>query len=130
MPMPRTPIGKAQLTGVIKQHPERFRDRAEPDGLHPVGPAPKYLSAKGKKHWADFVGRWPWLTSADEPHLAALCQLRCDVEDPKVPKTASLYQAYRVMIGDCGGTPTSRSKIAAPKQEEPDDPFAKFGTPH
>lgn len=127
MPRPRTPVGKAELTGAAAQHPERFKGRANPQASGPLGEPPKILSASEKKAWKDFAKEWSWLTAQDRPAMVALVQLRSVIEDPKEPKTAALYTAYRLMLSEFGGTPVSRSKITEPSDEEEDDPFAAFG---
>lgn len=127
MARPRTATAKAKLTGADKEHPGRFRNRFKPVGEQPVGDPPSFMSAKEKAAWHDFAGRWPWVTAADEPALVALVQLRSMIEDPKEPKTAALYTAYRLAIGEFGGTSVSRSKVHAPGGEDEDDPFVKFG---
>ena len=127
MARPRTPTAKAELTGAVAKDPQRFRDRFKPEAEQPVGGPPSFMTAKEKKAWQDFVSRWSWLTASDEPALVALVQLRALIEDPKEQKTAALYTAYRLAIGEFGGTPVSRSKVHAPGGEDDDDPFAKFG---
>lgn len=129
MARPRTPLGKAELTGAAAHNPQRFRDRSEPETA-PIGEPPSWLSRIGKRAWRDFCRKWPWLTDADEFQLAALCQLQEALEttspaDIKV----SLFAEYRLAVSAFGGTPTTRSKVYAPKGEDDDDPFAKFDGP-
>lgn len=127
MPRPRTPVGKAELTGAAAQHPERYKGRANPQATGPLGAPPKFLTAGEKKAWKDFAQEWSWLTAQDRPAMVALVQMRTGIEDPGVQKTAAMYTAYRLMLSEFGGTPVSRSKITEPGDEEEDDPFAAFG---
>lgn len=130
MARPRTPTAVAQLTGAAAKNPQRFRDRAEPKPSGDLGDPPSFLSAREKKAWKAFAGEWSWLTADDRAAMVALCQMRALVEDPKAEKTAALYSAYRLAINDFGGTPTSRSKVHQPKEDDEDDPFAAFGKPN
>ena len=126
MARPRTPLGKAELTGAAAHDPQRFRDRSEPETTT-IGPPPSWLSAVGKRAWRNFCKRWPWVTSGDEDALAALCKMHEVIETtPAADIKVGMYAAYRQAVNDFGGTPTTRSKVYAPKAEEEDDPFAVF----
>ena len=127
MPTRRTPEGKAALTGARANHPERFKDRFKADTSKPIGAPPAFLSAKEKKSWKDFAKEWSWITGEDRGALIVLCQMRSFAEDPASEKNAAFYTAYRLMLSEFGGTPTSRSKVYHVKDEAEDDPFAKFG---
>lgn len=128
MARPRIPLAKAEMTGALAKNPQRFRDRSEPP-TQPLGKAPSFLSKEERRSWDSFAKEWPWLTEGDRGALIALCQMRAMIEDPVTEKTAALYTAYRLMIGEFGGTPTTRSKVFQPKSEEDNDPFAGFDGP-
>lgn len=130
MPAPQIPLAKAKLTGAMAKDPQRFRDRSEPKSSGPVGPPPDFLTAKEKKAWKDFAGRWSWITADDEPQLVALVQMRVLIEDRSIAKTAAMYNTYRLMMSDFGGTPVTRSKVYLPKEDDGGDPFADFGKPN
>lgn len=124
---PRTPTAKAKLTGAAAKDPQRYRDRKEPDGGGPLGDAPEFLNELQKQAWYDYRLRWPWVTQADAPQLAALCKLRVKIEyGDDGDWGAATINAYRLLTSEFGGTPVSRSKIFQPKEEEKKDPFADF----
>lgn len=125
MPRPRVPLEKAKLTGVAAKNPQRFRDRSDPKEKK-LGAAPKYLSAGAKKAWRQFAKEWPWLTDGDTALLAPLCEMRARFEDDPQKISAAFMTEYRLLISAFGGTPTSKSKVDAPGEDEPDDPFAQF----
>jgi phage terminase small subunit len=125
VPRPRTPIGKAELTGAAAHNPQRFRDRAEPEAEE-IGFAPEYLDDAAKAAWASFVAEWPWLTKADEAALVPLCIMRAGLETGTAEQSAAFFKEYRMQISAFGGNPTTKTKIAMPKAPPPDDPFAKL----
>lgn len=73
-----------------------------------------------------FAKEWSWLTNQDRPAMIALSQMHAELESPE-PKNAAFYTAYRLMVSEFGGTPTSRSKVFQAPQEDEDDPMAAFG---
>ena len=123
----RTPLAKAKLTGAAAKNPQRFRERFEPVEGGPVGKAPAFLSESEREAWDSFASEWSWLTSHDRVALVALVQMRTVAEDRLVEKNAAFYTAYRLLLAEFGGTPVSRSKVHAPKNDDDDDPFAQFG---
>lgn len=126
MARPRTPLGKAELTGAAAHDPQRFRARSEPE-TKPIGSPPSWLSPIAKKAWREACRKWPWVTSGDEEALVALCIMREVIETtPPADIKVGLFSEYRQAVSAFGGTPTTRSKVYAPKAEEDDDPFAVF----
>jgi len=126
MPRQRTPTAKAELTGAADKNPQRFRDRAQPESVGPLGDPPAFLNKREKAAWEAFRAEWGWLTFEDRAAVAGLAQMRAILEDPKEQKNAAFYTAYRLMLSEHGGTPVSRSKIYQPQGEPEDDPFAGF----
>ncbi len=131
MPRPRTPEAKAKLTGADRKHPDRFRNRSEPkQSGKPVGKPPAYMSKECKGAWQDFVSELGWLQWEDRGALenAALCrgQIR-EIAMAGDPIPASMLAAMNTAIGKLGASPTDRSKVFQPKDDDEDDPFAKFG---
>lgn len=127
MAHPRTPLAKAQLTGAVAEHPGRFRDRTEPKS-EPIGAAPSWLSPEAKKAWRAFVREWSWLTKSDEAALAPLAVMRSHLETTPIGDLpVKFLSEYRLQLSSFGGNPTTKTKVAAPRSEEPEDPFAAFG---
>jgi len=124
MPRPRTPTGKAELTGAAAHNPQRYRDRCEPE-REPIGPAPAYLSAGAKKAWREFVKEWPWVSASDRKALGVICQLWEVIEHGDAG--VNEFKEFRLQCNAFGGNPTSVSKVYLPKEQEDDDPFASFG---
>lgn len=123
MARPRTPLGKAELTGQAAVHPERFRNRSEP-AAEPVGSAPRYLSADAKRAWAEFVSEWPWVTRSDRKALTVICSLWEVIE--RGDAGVGEFKEFRLQCSAFGGNPTTRTKIYQPKTDDEDDPFAGF----
>lgn len=131
MPRPRTPTAVAKLTGAIKNHPERFKDRVDPtEGQH-VGMPPEDLNERQRQVWMRSVMQWPWLTIADRSLLSTFCRVTARIEDPAEVPPVSLMTLQRSMLSDFGGTPVTRSKVTTgPKGDDDDgDEFAQFGKP-
>ena len=125
MPNHRTPSGKAKLTGADKNHPERFRDRNEPDGGPPIGDPPDCLSGEALKAWERFRAELPWLVESDRAILTSACLLRGVIDADAAKVTVSHFREYRQTLGCLGATPTSRSHVDQ-EGEDDDDPFAQF----
>lgn len=127
MPRPRTPVSKAKLTGADKVHPERFRDRSEPSASgKPIGSPPTYLSVTAKKAWKTFVRELGWLVHEDRAALEVASIMRAEIMSGNPELPATFFTAYRQAISSLGATPVDRSKVHQPKDEDEDDPFAKF----
>ncbi len=130
MAHPRTPIAKAKLTGAAQKHPERYRDRIEPDTSgDPVGEPPAYLSEDARAAWLEAAGVLGWLVREDRLALEiaaqAIAAIRVTAAANKPIKAAQLTAA-RQALASLGATPADRSRIHIPGDAEEDDPFAKF----
>ena len=125
----RTPVGKAELTGSLANHPGRFRDRVEPKP-EPLGNPPDYLSESAQLAWFAFASEWPWLVRSDGAALVPLCMLRAAIEVMDETRlNPNLIREYRILIGAFGGTPTTKTKISAPSKDDDEDPFEKLDGP-
>jgi len=123
MARPRTPLGKAELTGAAAKDPQRFRDRSEP-ASEPLGSPPAYLSAEAKTAWREFAAEWPWLTRSDRKALGVICLLWEVIE--RGDAGVNEFKEFRLQCSAFGGNPTTRTKIYQPKTDDEDDPFAGF----
>lgn len=126
MARPRTPLGKAELTGAAAKDPQRFRDRAEPK-QDPLGPPPAYLSDDAKRAWKEFAREWPWVGRSDRKALGVLCMLWEVIE--RGDAGVNEFKEFRLQVSAFGGNPTTRTKIYQPPSEDEDDPFAGFDGP-
>lgn len=124
MGRPRTPLGKAKLTGALANHPERFRDRTEPKSPS-LGKPPLFLEAAESSAWSDFAKEWPWLTESDRAALVPLCILRAKIET-RASEAAAVFSEYRLMLSQFGGTPATKTKVPVVRDDDEDDPFAQF----
>jgi phage terminase small subunit len=125
MPTNKTPLAKARLTGADKKDPQRYRDRNEPDGGPPIGDPPHGLPDAAQTAWSRFTAELPWLVEADRAILSAACLLRAAIDADPEGATASHFREYRQTLSSLGATPTSRSHIAGPTDDE-DNPFDQF----
>lgn len=129
MPRPQTPLAKAALTGADKNHPGRFKTRAEPKASgRDLGRPPAYLPATAKKAWATFADELPWLTYEDRGAVEIVSLMRAHIMDGLTADLpASFFGNYRMALSSLGATPVDRTKVYQPPKDEDDDPFAGFG---
>lgn len=116
------------MTGAAAKDPQRFRDRSEPASSgKAIGTAPAYLTVSAKKAWRTFVSELGWLVHEDRAALEVASIMRAEIMSGNPELPASFFTAYRQAISSLGATPVDRSKVHQQKDDEPDDPFAKFG---
>ncbi len=125
MPRPKTPLGKAILTGAAKKDPQRYRGRNEPEGLGELGGPPDYLNETEKTAWRAFAEELPWLVYSDRALLESACILRARVQVHE-DLSAALLRELRLHVSALGGCPTNRSNIQVPKTEAEFNPFDRF----
>lgn len=116
------------MTGADKNHPERFRARAEPKTSgRGLGLAPDYLPAKAKKAWAVFADELPWLTFEDRGAVEIVSLMRAQIMGGKTDELpASFFGNYRMALSSLGATPVDRSKVFQPPKEDEGDEFDQF----
>lgn len=123
----RTPLAKAKMTGAIKTHPERFKDRIEPDGGGPLGNPPEYFNATHRRIWDMFKQELPWLVRSDRAMVELACITRAQIETGGEAVTASLMREHRQQLSSLGATPVTRSNVTpAPDDLDDHDPFKQF----
>ncbi len=122
----RTPLAKAKMTGAIKTHPERFKDRTEPDGGGPLGNPPEYFNAAQRKIWNKFLGELLWLERADRALVELACITRAQIETGGANVTAALMREHRQQLSSLGATPVTRSNVVQPADQEEANPFEQF----
>lgn len=125
MAKPRLPAAVAKATGAAVKNPQRFRDRKAPK-VEPLGPAPSGFSAAQKKAWDAFAGEMPWLGKSDRVLVETASRLRARMQsDPDFPIGG--YAQLRMCLSAMGGTPTDRTKVSAPADDDDHhDPASEF----
>jgi len=124
MPAHRAPAAKAKVTGAALRNPKRHAQRSEPASAA-LGGAPAHLDLHAKRAWARFRAELPWLTAADNALLEIAATVRGRMLAGEVPGTTALSM-YQSVLSKLGATPTDRSKVNVPDEEEEPDEF--FGT--
>ena len=124
MAAPRTPVGKAKVTGAAMRNPKRHADRAEPQ-TGSLGGAPMHLDKYGKRAWERFRAELPWLTSGDRALLEIASMVRGEMLKGEIPGVTKLSM-YQSVLSKLGATPTDRSKVTLPDDETEEDEF--FGS--
>lgn len=123
MSRPRLPQAVAEATGAAMKNPQRFRDRKQPESK-PLGKPSKLLTGDECSFWDSFRAEMPWLTEADRTVVETAAKLRCRVmTDPECP-IAAITQ-LRLCLQAMGGTPTTRTKVGAPDEDD-DDPADQY----
>lgn len=121
---PRTPLAAAKASGADVKNPQRYRDRKEPKA-EAIGPAPEHLDELVVAEWDRLVAEIPWLARSDRAIVESAAILLAKRTAGELP--ASLYGELRQTLNALGATPASRSKVAAPNDDESgDDPAAEF----
>jgi hypothetical protein len=123
MARPRLPQDVAAATGAIVKNAGRFKGRSAPK-VQPLGAPPRRFTEAQRAAWESFSVEMPWLAKPDRAVVELASRLRAAMEaDPEFP--ISGFAQLRMCLSQMGGTPTDRSKVAAP-DEETDDPAAEF----
>lgn len=120
----RVPAAKAKVTGAAQRNPARHVARKEP-AAGALGGAPIHLDKYAKRAWDRFRAELPWLTSADKALLEIACMVRGEMLRGEIPGVTKLSM-YQSVLSKLGATPTDRSKVNVPDEEEEPDEF--FGT--
>lgn len=124
MPRPRLPEAKAQLSGAILKHPERFKDRKEPPAGGPLGAASTYLDESEQTAWEAYRREIPWLRESDRSIVEIACSVRGRmIAGEKVGVSA--LNVLRSCLSQLGATPTDRSKVVQ-LDEKRTDPTEEF----
>lgn len=116
---PRLPDAVAKATGATAKNPQRFTGRGEPK-VSGLGSPPQRLSPEEQCAWRTLAEEIPWLGSSDRQVVAVACRLiaRFDANDLSIGGMTELRQ----IMTQLGATPAARSKVAAPKDDDDEDP--------
>ena len=93
-----------------------------------VGSPPQHLSADPRRCWAEFVSEGAqWLTGADRSRLQVASVLMSEFETNPTGMLGVKIAQLRGILNDLGFSPTSRTRINAPRptRSEP-NPFEQF----
>jgi phage terminase small subunit len=121
MPAHRLPVAKAKVTGASSRNPKRHSKRADP-AVGVLGGAPTHLEKFAKRAWERFRSELPWLTSSDRALLEVACIIRSEMLQGGVVGIQKL-NTYQAVLSKLGATPTDRSKVNVPDEEEAPDEF-------
>ena len=123
MSRPRLPQAVAAATGAIVKNAGRFKDRRNPK-VDPLGPAPRGFTKEQREAWASFQSEMPWLGKSDRVVVEVASRLRAGMQtDPAFP--ISGFAQLRMCVSAMGGTPTDRTKVPTPDEDD-EDPAAQF----
>ena len=106
-----------ELSGGLKAHPARYKDRTEvascPDG---IGNAPSQISTARKNIWAELVGQLPegHLQSADRLLLEVTTGLIAKQRNRRTPITKGETSLLMNALSKLGLTPVDRSRVTIP----------------
>jgi hypothetical protein len=122
MPRPRLPAAKAAVTGAALKDPQRHRDRTEPSSS-PIGKPSLHLDEFAKQAFEAFKREIPWLMESDRALIEVASSLRGRMIEDAAGVGVSALQALSAVLSKLGATPTDRSKISVPADEEEKDDF-------
>lgn len=119
MSAPRLPADVAAVTGADKRSPGRFKGRAKPKVLS-LGPAPKRFTDEQVAIWDEFNADFPWLGRSDRSLVEVATNLMDTMRTLGDQTPIALYAQMRMILGQMGGTPVDRSKVAQPDDGDAD----------
>ncbi|MEH3107138.1 MAG: hypothetical protein PGN09_07610 [Sphingomonas fennica] len=91
-----------------------------------IGGAPTHLPLHAKRAWERFRRELPWLVASDAALLEVASMVRGELL-AGLPIGVTKLSMYQAVLGKLGASPTDRSKVMAPDDDEPEeDEF--FGT--
>lgn len=125
MPLSRTPLAKAKVTGAIANHPARFEGRKAPKRTRPIGKPYATMTKPQKDCWLEMSGDMPWLHSAHRTLLRLACVLAARLEtDAEFGVSATT--ALSTLLSKLGATPVDETKVAHGDDDETQDPGEGF----
>lgn len=119
MSRPRLPQEVAKITGAAAVNAGRYAKRSDPK-VKSLGPAPKRFSPEQKAIWSEFNSDFPWLGRSDRALVEVATNLLDQLRTMGAESPIALYAQMRMILGQMGGTPVDRSKVAAPNEESAD----------
>ena len=121
MAMPRTPKGKAEVSGQAGKNPQRFKSRKDPKAVL-LGTPPTWMSKDQKMVWVQFAHELPWLNGSHRSLLEIAVTVRCRLIAGEEVGVQAL-NLLRQCLGQMGATPADASKVIVDDgtEEDPDD---------
>jgi hypothetical protein len=133
MTRPRKPTAILELQGAFKKHPERRAAREhEPVASGPLGDPPECLSKEEKAVWVEISALLPPKvgTNADRIAFELMCRITARMREDGIGERYGISNgevtALCNLCGRFGMTPADRSKIAVPRPDDADNPFAQI----
>lgn len=120
----RTPLSVAIATGRTIKDRKRFLNRANPK-VGKVGQPYEHMTREQSALWREYVAEFPWLAASDRMQLRMLCELIREQESNPDEFPFCKLNLIRQILNSFGGSPTNRSRVAAPI-DDADDPSRKF----
>jgi hypothetical protein len=117
MPARRKSLKLLELSGGLKAHPARYKDRTEvascPDG---IGNPPSQISIARKHIWAELIAQLPegHLQSADRFLLEIVTGLMAKQRNRRTVITKGETSLLINALSKLGLTPTDRSRVTIP----------------
>lgn len=110
-------------SGAIYKNPQRYRQRAEPTGLDPLGEPPEWLTEQQRAAWLDIETRMPWLNRSHRgiTGIAVYLQAKLAAGTLGLPGMNLL----RMTLGQMGATPVTSRHAVLPEAAS-DDPADEF----
>ena len=118
MGAPRKPTALKQVQGTDQKNKDRLNPD-EPSPTRGIGPAHKTLSGYEQEIWDEIVGisYRGVLGEADRIALEMMCRLVAEMRLDFVEMTAAKITQLSQLIGRFGMTPSDRTKIVVPKEQ-------------
>lgn len=118
MPNIRKPTALKRIQGTDRDHKSR-QNPDEPTPSRGIGPAHKTLTEYEKEIWDEIVGisYKGVLGEADRLALEMMCRLVAEMRLDFVEMTAAKITQLSQLIGRFGMTPSDRTKIVVPKEQ-------------
>lgn len=127
MARPKQPTVLHEIKGSFNKNPKR-RPKGEPRPKGGIGPAPKWMIDAEAEIWDELVGIVPpgVLTDADRWIVERVVKLMWIARYDEERFTGAKEGHFISYLSRMGLTPSDRAKISIDRQDEQDDPAAKY----
>lgn len=110
MGRPRTPAGKAKVTGAADKNPKRYAAALALDSAE-LGEPSEFLDDFGAAAWVQFKREIPWLKESHRALMELACNLRGQMFG-KTPLKSTDVKTYAALLSKLGATPSDEGRIA------------------
>lgn len=126
MPMPRTPVEKAEITGQAKHNRKRFAGRAKSKSA-PIGAPAPWMNEKQAAAFELLKRQWgPWVKEKDRVKFEMAAKLYARmIDDTSDEMGVTVMNQLRLLAGEFGGDPAAFSKISTGEDGD-EDPAERF----